>query len=207
MKRLVGLLLAALFAAAIAPAAIAHGDEKHGAAASESVAEPTPTAVSDEVADPAAAPAAAEGDEVASSASVRTLLSNLHPATVHFPIALLLVAALTEALAMARASQVLHSSARVMAVAGGIGAVVATAFGWIHTGLWLGGDTAMQAHRWIGTALAPTGLLLVWSGLADTQSRAPFRLLLFASALAVLVQGYLGGELGHGAGHLWKSAM
>ena len=132
------------------------------------------------------------------------LLTNLHPATVHFPIALLLFAALAELLFAARGSERMRSAAEITAVAGGITTSLAALFGWIHTGIWLGGDGAMQWHRWLGTGLGLAGPFIVWVALSAGDRRGAFRVLLTLSAIAVLAQGWLGAELGHGAGHLWK---
>ena len=77
---------------------------------------------------------------------------------------------------------------------------LAALFEWIHTGLWYGGDAAMQWHRWTGTALALIAPLAAW--LVSRDNRTPLRILLFGIAGAVLVQGYLGGELAHGPNHL-----
>ena len=130
-------------------------------------------------------------------------LTNIHPATVHFPIALLLFAALAEFVGIGRGETRLRPAASVMAAIGGVGATVAAIFGWIHTGLWFGGGDAMQWHRWIGTALGLAGPLIAWLALRREGSRALLRVFLAMAAIAVLAQGWLGGELGHGAGHLW----
>ena len=140
----------------------------------------------------------------AHSPEYANLLTNLHPATVHFPIALLLFAALAELLFAARGSERMRSAAEITAVAGGITASLAALFGWIHTGIWLGGDGAMQWHRWLGTSLGIAGPLIAWVALSAGERRGAFRLLLALSAIILLAQGWLGAELGHGAGHLWQ---
>lgn len=133
------------------------------------------------------------------------LLQNLHPATTHFPIGLLIAAALAQALASARKSERLADAAGIMAIAGGIGAVVTAAFGWIHTGLWFGGDNVMHWHRWLGTGLGVAGALIAVAATKRETHPVPYRALLYLCAAVLLVQGYLGGEISHGAGHLWRS--
>ena len=178
----------------------AHGDEKHDET-SAPVSAATVAASADM---PPEQPEPATHDEVSDTVGVSNVLKNLHPATVHFPIALLLVAALTQAAALARGSASLDNAARVMAVAGGVGATLAAVFGWIHTGIWTGGDATMQLHRWIGSALGLAGPAIAWLALRPQAGRKTYLTLLFAAALAVIVQGYLGAELSHGAGHLWQ---
>lgn len=132
------------------------------------------------------------------------LLTNLHPATIHFPIALLLFAALAEACDVAFPSARLRAAAEIAAAAGGIAATVAALFGWIHTGLWFGGGDVMQWHRWIGTGLGVAGPVIAWLALRGPDDRKALRAALAAATLAVLAQSWLGAELGHGAGHLWQ---
>ncbi len=130
------------------------------------------------------------------------LLKKLHPATVHFPIALFLMAVLTELFVMSRRTSGLEPAVRVMIYGGAAGAAVAALFGWIHTGLWFGGETAMQVHRWNGTLLAIFGVVLAGVAYGRRENRSALRVLLFLIAAGVLVQGFLGGELAHGPNHL-----
>ena len=132
-----------------------------------------------------------------------SVIRNVHPAFVHFPIALLLMAALAELAAMRRPGGRLRPAAEVMAAIGGVSATVAALFGWIHTGLWFGGESTMVWHRWIGTALALIGPLIALIALRAPEKRTAFRMLLFTAALLLIVQGWLGAELSRGAGHLF----
>ncbi len=196
MKRLLS-ALAALLLFLPSQAAWAHGPEKHEGQQSAQVEAGTAVSQMMEPADagPAGEPAA-DGGELASG----SVFTKLHPATVHFPIALLLAAALTQVIAIARPSTALESAVRVMVWGGAIGAIVAALFGWIHTGLWFGGSATMQWHRWTGTGLAI--LATVTAILGIRSSIISFRSLLFICAAAVLAQGYWGGELAHGPDHL-----
>jgi hypothetical protein len=112
------------------------------------------------------------------------------------------MAALTELFVIARKGTGLESAVRVLVYGGAAGAVVAAIFGWIHTGLWFGGDTAMQVHRWNGMLIAVLGLAMAYLASRASASRTAFRAAIFAMAALVLVQGFLGGELAHGANHL-----
>ena len=197
MRLLLG-LMAAFLLAIVAQPALAHGDEKHDRPVAEH--SESPAIGTDATTGERSADTSVQTDQAGHDARGGTIWTKLHPATVHFPIALLLMAALTEALSMARPSAGLRGSVRVLVWGGAAGAVVAAVFGWIHTGLWLGGTTVMQWHRWTGTILAlaaPVAALL-----STRDDRAPFRALLFVIAFALLAQGYLGGELAHGPHHL-----
>src|SRR3546814_16961754 len=80
-------------------------------------------------------------------AGVMAVLKKLHPATIHFPIALFLMAAATELFVMRRKGAGLESAVRVLVYGGANGAVVAGRSGGVDTGLWCGGDTVMQVSR------------------------------------------------------------
>ncbi|GMM92250.1 DUF2231 domain-containing protein [Qipengyuania sp. MTN3-11] len=178
----------------------AHGEERH----SEAPADTTPVSASSTESTAVAEARAAEEAPVRLAAEhdagPGSIWTSLHPATVHFPIALLLAAALVEFVSIFRPSTRLTNAVSVMASGGAAGAVVAALFGWIHTGLWFAGDTTMQWHRWTGTSLAVVAPVVAI--LSIRANRWPFRMLLLATTLALLAQGYWGGELAHGPNHL-----
>ena len=204
MTRLFHAIAAALVLALaiLAQPAAAHGGEKHGAAKAPVQTE-TPAASAQDGEEPASPSSEAQEEPRADSehaSSGGSVLTRLHPATVHFPIALLIVAALVEMLAMARSSGPLAQAANVMTVAGAAGAVVAALFGWIHTGIWFGGDSTMHWHRWTGTGLALAAPLAAL--LAFRADRGVFRIVIVLIAAALVAQGYWGAELAQGPDHL-----
>ncbi|WP_407876376.1 DUF2231 domain-containing protein [Qipengyuania nanhaisediminis] len=196
---MVALLAMACAAFALSPA-IAHGDRPHGEAEAALVAgqqeQEIPT--SDHAAVLAASP------EPAETSDWSVVFENLHPAAVHFPIALLVAAAFTEALFAAKPDWHLQQSVRVMLWLAAGGAAVAAILGWVHTGLWTGGDDVMQRHRWVGTALPFFMLALAWiASHPPSSSRRMLRAGLAITAVLVVLQAFWGGELGHGSGHLF----
>ena len=204
MTRLFHAIAAALVLALaiLAQPAAAHGGEKHGAAKAPVQTE-TPAASAQDGEEPASPSSEAQEEPRADSehaSSGGSVLTRLHPATVHFPIALLIVAALVEMLAMARSSGPLAQAANVMTVAGAAGAVIAALFGWIHTGIWFGGDSTMHWHRWTGTGLALAAPLAAL--LAFRTDRRAFRIVIVLIAAALVAQGYWGAELAQGPDHL-----
>ena len=124
----------------------------------------------------------------------------LHPASVHFPIAFFLLAGVLEAASIGKRAPAMRDTVNVLVKAGAIGAIAATVLGWIHTGLWFGGDTVMQWHRWSGTALAIAGILAAF--LAGRPRRGALRVLLAIMCAGLVIQGFWGAELAHGANHL-----
>ncbi|SFP08195.1 DUF2231 domain-containing protein [Qipengyuania nanhaisediminis] len=204
MKPIQFMAIVAASLLSISPAQ-AHGDEEHGEAASAVVSD----AASEDIqsaqghGDTAADHDGANGQDAGEGdKGVVGVLKSLHPATVHFPIALFFMAALTELFIIARKGTGLEPAVRVLVYGGAAGAVVAALFGWIHTGLWFGGDTAMQVHRWNGMLIAVLGLAMAYLASRASASRTLLRAAIFSMAALVLVQGFLGGELAHGANHL-----
>lgn len=198
--------------------AYAHGEKGHGTAASAAAsAEPVKEAPGAHVmGDMKAAPdrsvdaahaagghdEASAGGDSAADEGVLAFFKQLHPATIHFPIALFLMAALAELFVMAGRGGGIEPAVRVMIYGGAVGAVVAVLFGWIHTGLWFGGDTVMQLHRWNGMLIAALGLALAHLASKPRDGRTLLRTGLFSIAALILLQGFLGGELAHGPDHL-----
>jgi len=134
-------------------------------------------------------------------------LGAMHPAAVHFPIALFLVAALLEIAALTLRRPVLTQGTRVIIALAAISAVAAVALGWFAMGLPGKDDVTHTYHRWLGTSIAVLGLLSWWA--KEHWVRRPGRGreliyvgLLTLTAAAVMVNGLLGGMLTHGMRHL-----
>lgn len=205
MKVLLNLILAMLLM--IPAGAFAHGDEPHSAGAdSADGVEQSDQPVEVEQPDPfdtASMQSAQSSGHGTVTGGLSSLLENLHPATVHFPIALFLMAAITELFALRSSpSASLEVAVRVMIYGGAAGAIIAAMFGWVHTGLWFGGEAAMQWHRWMGTGIAALGALTAFLASRRADNRKALRIALFSIALLIPAQGHLGGELAHGPNHL-----
>ena len=225
LQRLVAILLAVLLLAS--GPAFAHKDhDKLGAG-------PGPTAEQQSAAS-AATPAAAapaemanmhenmaEGHEMAmeqheeAADANRTFgqrlvswLGRLHTLLVHFPIAMFVGALLVELYGLWRKNRDFERAAHVMLVVGALGAVIAAALGWFAGGFYLTDrNTVLMIHRWLGTAIAAFGFVLLY--LAAAARRAPekprtiYWILLGAMTIAIAVQGFLGGTFMHGGmGHM-----
>ena len=90
-----------------------------------------------------------------------------------------------------------------MIFAGGAGALVAAPLGWFAAG-WRLTDRSetLFMHRWLGTAIAVGAIAAMWLAWRSTTSRLGLRVTLLALAGALIVQGYLGGEMVFGPNHL-----
>ena len=135
------------------------------------------------------------------------LIGRLHPLLVHFPIGLVLIAAVAELVAMTTGlwnwRVVAVANVRVGAVFG-IGAAIA---GWLlASSPGLAAMSSLEWHRWLGTiaAVAVSGAALATEG---AGGRSPFalwvyRITLFWAAALVAVTGHLGALLVWGADFL-----
>ncbi|MGH6784012.1 MAG: DUF2231 domain-containing protein [Sphingomicrobium sp.] len=130
-------------------------------------------------------------------------LGRLHPSIVHFPIALF-PAALVAAV-VGRRKPAFAAPVRFLVIAGGIVAPIAALLGWFDAGFnpatddWL-----LQVHRWMGTGIGIGGLAIAlwsWRNPAASSGRTMIAALAIITA-AVVVQGWFGGALVHGADHL-----
>jgi mono/diheme cytochrome c family protein/uncharacterized membrane protein len=136
-------------------------------------------------------------------------LGEFHPPTVHYPIALLTVAAAAELLRMVtgRGKRALNAVSRYGVGFGALTAVVAGILGWFLGGFLLTDASWVKTtHRWLGTStVACAGLVLVLSERSrhpDRQrTRIWFRVALFIVAVLVSVTGFFGGALVFGLKH------
>jgi len=134
--------------------------------------------------------------------SLGDFLGRIHPIAAHFPIALLIFAALVEFALWLRPALGLQPTVRLLVAGGAIGAAVAALLGWFAAG-WRLADRSetLAIHRWNGTALALVSLLAWWLAARGTR-RFALRVMLALIAAGLIVQGYLGGEMVFGPNHL-----
>ncbi len=129
-----------------------------------------------------------------------TFTAHVHPVLVHFPIGLVLTAAIAEVIAIVTGRENWGVVAAANVRAGALVAAAAVVSGWfLAASTIVGGDSSLEWHRWIGTAAAiVTFVAALASGRADRRSPAAvwiYRLALFGAALFVAVTGHLGGLL------------
>ena len=126
-----------------------------------------------------------------------------HPFLVHFPIAFFPAALFTAVVGRRRPA--FGKPVQFLVVTGGLVAPVAALFGWINAGWTISGtDWVMTLHAWLGTAIGIVGLgLAIWAWRKpETDRRLGMILSLGVMTVAILAQGWLGGAMIHGMGHL-----
>lgn len=164
--------------------------------------------------EPASTPAAEQGQpaeltDTSLAGRIWRLLGNLHILAVHFPVALLLLAAPLEAAAVLRGSAKFAFAARVNFVVGAVAAITAAALGWIAAAnIHYTGDAAdlLEWHRWLGTSLAIVavagGVALIFEFRGHRGGTPIFRATLILLLLLIPLAAHFGGSLVYGPNHL-----
>jgi uncharacterized membrane protein/YHS domain-containing protein len=157
----------------------------------------------------AAAPSAEGDDEEEEAKGLVPFLGRFHVVIVHFPIALLIVAAFSELLAILSRSHRLADFTRFNLTLGAAAAVLAAALGWLDAwGMNPTGERAgiLMAHRWLGTGtalLACATFLISWLVCLVPHPRLihAYRIFVLATAVLVGIAGHFGGRLVFGSGY------
>lgn len=135
-----------------------------------------------------------------------------HPLLVHFPIALLLLAALLRAIEgrLAWFDDRRESSyrwSRLVLALGALTAVASASTGWLlGNGGGYAGD-AVTWHQWLGIAVAVSSTLALAVGFASgPRARRVEAILLAMAAILLMPAGHFGATLTHGDGYLTEYA-
>ena len=136
-----------------------------------------------------------------------TLIGRLHPLLIHFPIALVLVAAAAEAVGLITGSARWRFLAWINVRGASLSALGAALVGWhLAATLGLEGSSVLEWHRWAGTAAAGlatvAALITLRWGTASATRTLIYRITLFGAAALMAATGHLGGVLVWGADFL-----
>jgi uncharacterized membrane protein len=130
-----------------------------------------------------------------------------HVLAIHFPIALLIVAALIELVCIRRKVSPSRSSV-IVACCGALGAIIAAALGWFLAVQMPHSEARelLQDHRWAGVTTAIVSTVAAIFGILALRRTGAlrlwvFRILLWVSAIAVILAAHWGGELIYGEGY------
>ncbi|NNC73120.1 MAG: hypothetical protein HKN78_09640 [Sphingomonadaceae bacterium] len=202
MRTIFAALFAGLFLVAVSETATAHRDHDRAAATETVEAETGANKQSGAVIEPSLREVE-RIPETSVAARLVDWLGRTHPMLVHFPIALFPAGLLAMLIARRRPEWMM--TARFLIIAGGVTVVPAAALGWFTGGFDIAADeTLLLVHRWLGTAIALGGSIaafLTWR-LEAFLERTAALFLLCAIVIALVVQGWFGGALVHGADHL-----
>ncbi len=128
------------------------------------------------------------------------LFGRLHPLVVHFPIAILCVAALMEILALRKRTNPFLPAIGILLWTGAISALLAVVFGWMLAGQEGAEGLNLEIHRWAGiTTLVLSALSLYFF---TGKKYRIYRPLLFATVTGVAVAGHYGAMITHGEDYI-----
>src|SRR5712691_4342442 len=133
------------------------------------------------------------------------LMGRLHPLLVHFPIALILIAAVAELAAMATRLPEWRAVAVANVRAGAVFAAGSAAAGWLlASSRIVEASPSLEWHRWLGTyaAIVAMGAALTTGRIVDNPSSRVtwvYRVAVFCAAGLVGVAGHFGAVLVWGA--------
>lgn len=128
-----------------------------------------------------------------------SLLGRLHPMVVHFPIALLIMAAFLEMLIWRKQDQ-LKPAVRTIVIAAALTSIVSVVAGLVLANTGSYGEDKVPFHQWTGISTLLLSLAAAWY--YQSNKRNIGKLFLFASCFSVIVSGHLGAELTHGEDYL-----
>ena len=135
-----------------------------------------------------------------------TLTGRLHPLLVHFPIALILIAAVAELAFLATRYRTWHVVAVANVRAGAAFAIASAGAGWLlASSRIVEASQALEWHRWLGliAAIAAVAAALMTVQIDQMrQRRWLYRVALFSAAACVAVAGHFGAVLVWGADFL-----
>ena len=127
-------------------------------------------------------------------------IGRLHPLLIHFPIALVIAAALAEVAAMVTADERWRTVAVANVRAGAIFALLATIAGWrLALAPEMDMSSLLEWHRWLGTVAAGAALAAALAT-GGVRVRSPlgmriYRITLFGAGTLVTLTGHFGGLL------------
>jgi len=146
-------------------------------------------------------------EQVTSTFWLWRFLGRLHPLTVHFPIVLILIAALLEIFTWRAYRSPLRPAIDLLLPAGVITAAFSVVFGLFLSKDGDYGKDALAVHQWTGIATCLLGGTAWWLSRraqkkSENVSLNSYRTILLFTALGVIIAGHYGASLAHGKDYL-----
>ncbi len=134
-------------------------------------------------------------------------LGRMHPLVVHFPIALLVIAAIMEATTLKRFEGFLRPGISWLVYAGAGAGLLAALFGWLLAESGNYGGDLLENHQNAGIATMLLGLFAAFALRRALRTKRVvwvrlYRSALFVAGLGIFVTGHYGGSLTHGRDYL-----
>lgn len=135
--------------------------------------------------------------------SISELIGHLHPALVHLPIGILLIALLMQWLARKEKYKVLQPAVSIALLCGAIAALFSAITGYVLSTTDEYDKTLVTWHMWMGFATTLVSFML-YAKEKNPQFAVNKKLLSIGLLVLVFVTGHLGGSLTHGSDYYTK---
>ena len=132
---------------------------------------------------------------------------NLHPALVHLPIGMLLLAAVLEIISTRPRLGHLRSALPTIYLSGAVAAILSCISGYLLSQDGGYEEQLLDRHKWLGiaTALAASTCHALSAGTAKNEGKGRWmQVSAVAMAILLVMTGHLGGSITHGEGYLLK---
>ncbi|MDQ6813277.1 MAG: DUF1549 domain-containing protein [Bacteroidota bacterium] len=134
-------------------------------------------------------------------------LGRLHPLVVHFPVTMLLVAAIMELFTLKNFQSKLRPAINLFLTTGVVTALISVVFGFLLATSGDYGKDSLNLHRWssiITAVLAISSLFLLYRVLKkkDVHLIKAYRVILVIAGAGVCIAGHFGASLTHGKDYL-----
>ena len=134
-------------------------------------------------------------------------LGRLHPLAVHFPVSLLLFAAVLELFTLKNFNSKLRPGINILVASGAVTAIISVVLGLLLARNGDYGKDTLNLHQWTGIVTAGLGvisLFFLFKILKKNQFNfiKPYRAILLFTAIGVCVAGHFGAALTHGNDYL-----
>ena len=144
--------------------------------------------------------------------NISSFFGRIHPALVHFPIGILLLAFLFELLSKTKRYKKLKAAVRPALFFGMLSSVLSATSGYILSQEGGYDDQLLTQHKWLGFATAGLAFIVYLFSrnsfsLPKDDRKKVVLILFFPLAILVLVTGHWGGSLTRGEGYLFESSL
>ena len=133
--------------------------------------------------------------------SISEFIGHLHPALVHLPIGILLLAGIFQLLALRPKFPGLHTAMSIALFWGMIAAIFSCISGWLLSQSGDYDEELVSTHKWFGIA---TAFVSVVSYLFNRWENEFAKWAILLMVIGIIITGHLGGSLTHGTDYLTK---
>ncbi|MEJ7587934.1 MAG: c-type cytochrome domain-containing protein [Ferruginibacter sp.] len=143
----------------------------------------------------------------ANSSWLWNFLGHLHPLAVHFPVALILFAAILELFTLKNFDSKLRPGINLLVIFGVLSAVISALLGLLLAGTGDYGKDLLTLHQWTGIATASLGAIALYLSVRLRKKTSPglvsaYRAILFVTTFGISVAGHFGASLTHGSDYI-----